>query len=233
MSQNDKQLVALGNESALALGYFAVYLVYMFIRPENEAMHWLTLVAIPIAVLYIWQRRSGGVFGECIASIGLRRGSLGRGLFAAAVLGVVLNLVQLFVSNRRDEIWQLLGSSEAFLILPMIFLLLLFTAGFTEEVFFRGVLQTRLSARYHWAVAVGVTTLLFSVYHVPYAYLNPNWPSYGDFPDAVVTAFAQGIPGGLVLGILYEKSRNLLAPILLHSLINLLPASVMINVSFG
>ena len=173
-------------------------------------------------------------FNATLHSIGFRRSVLKKGLIAALLLGVALNGLQLVISQRRDEIWEVLSSPAAFVTLPLIFLLLLLTAGFTEEVFFRGFLQTRLTDLFgsnFWAIAV--TSVLFSLYHVPYAYLNPNWPSHGDLSAAFVAAFTQAIPGGVILGTLYARSRyNLVAPILLHSLINLLPAATMITVRF-
>jgi len=44
----------------------------------------------------------------------------------------------------------------------------------------------------------------------------------------------QGIIGGLVLGAVYERSkRNLFASVLVHALINLLPAATMIKFGSG
>lgn len=34
-------------EAVFALAYFVAYLGYLFYHPENEFMHWLTLVVLP------------------------------------------------------------------------------------------------------------------------------------------------------------------------------------------
>jgi membrane protease YdiL (CAAX protease family) len=75
-----------------------------------------------------------------------------------------------------------------------------------------------------------VASIFFGVYHLPYAYFNPNWPSAGDWGAAWSSALGQGIPGGLILGGLYlYTKRNLVACILLHALTNAFPVMGMIR----
>lgn len=213
----------------VALGYFALYMAYLFRRPENEAMHWVTLVAVPLAIAWVSLRR--GVF----ASLGLRRRSLATGLGWALLAGAAITVFQAFGSANAAEIQALFRSGRALWLLPLTFTLMLFLAGFTEELFFRGFLQTRVEALTgsRWG-AVLVVALLFGFYHLPYAYLNPSWPSYGDWGAAWVAALGQGVPGGLILGALYVVSRgNLLACVVLHSLINAAPAMTMIHFGGG
>ncbi len=225
----------------VALGYFAVYMAYLFWRPENEAMHWVTLVAAPFAIAWVSLRRgrsAGGRpagFRATLASLGLRRGNLTRGLGWALLVGAAITVFQAFGSGRAAEIQALFRSGRALWLLPLTFTLMLFLAGFTEEVFFRGFIQTRVEALTgsRWG-AVIVVALLFGFYHLPYAYLNPAWPSHGDWGAAWVAAMGQGVPGGLILGALYVVSRgNLLACVVLHSLINAAPAMTMIHFGGG
>jgi hypothetical protein len=69
---------------------------------------------------------------------------------------------------------------------------------------------------------------------VPYAYLNPNWPTYGNLGAAFGSAMAQGGSGGLVLGTLYALSRgNLVGCVLLHSSINAIWFMAMIKFGGG
>jgi membrane protease YdiL (CAAX protease family) len=117
--------------------------------------------------------------------------------------------------------------------LPVAFLAMLLTAGFTEEFFFRGFLQTRLTALSgSRLVGLAASALLFGVYHVPYAYLHPNWPTHGDLGAAIGSAMGQGGIAGLLLGALYLVSRgNLLACVVLHAGVN--AAWVMTMIKFG
>ena len=115
--------------------------------------------------------------------------------------------------------------------LPLSFMLMLLTAGFTEEYFFRGFLLGRLLPIFRPAwPAVLLSAAAFALYHLPYAYLNPNWPSAGDFPAALALAFTEAFPIGVVIGYVYVWTRrNLLACAILHALINTLPAMTMIK----
>ena len=217
-------------ESWAALAYFAVYLAYLFATLESEAWHWLTLVAIPIliALTFGGGRRSPS---EVLGTFGLRREGWSKGLGWALLLGVAITLMQVTLFGNRREILALVESGRALWLYPLMLLLMFAMAGFTEEFFFRGFLQTRLEVltRSPW-VAVAIVTVLFSLYHVPYAYLNPMWPSAGDWGLAWQAAFSNGVPGGLVLGALYKLSgRNLVPCIVLHSMINAAPAMTLIR----
>ncbi|HSM61475.1 MAG TPA: CPBP family intramembrane glutamic endopeptidase, partial [Longimicrobiales bacterium] len=170
-----------------------------------------------------------------LASLGLARGNALRGVGLTAALALAVCLFQLFNSRYAESIAALLASARALVVLPLAFAFLLVTAALTEEVFFRGYLQTRLE-RLTGSPIVGLlaASVLFGVYHLPYAYLNPRWPSHGDWSEALSASLGQGVPGGLILGGLFLYSRrNLVAPILLHAAIDLLPASTMIKISAG
>jgi membrane protease YdiL (CAAX protease family) len=103
---------------------------------------------------------------------------------------------------------------------------MLITAGFTEEFFFRGFLQTRFQNAFKSnMISIVLTSLAFGLYHLPYAYLNPRWPSCGNLLDALSLAFSQGVPVGLILGTVYLRTgNNLMASIIVHTMINALPA---------
>ncbi len=231
MSDSEVRSVHYRVEAALGLAYFALYFIYLFFYPENEAKHWLSLVILPFALFHVVQLRKNGTFRDTLASVGLRRETWRTGLWWAAILGLALSAVQLFASNRGEAIWALIKSGKAAYLLPIAFVLLLATAAFTEEFFFRGIIQSRLGNWFQnkvWAVLV--TSVLFGMYHIPYAYLNPNWPTHGQLGAAIGSAMGQGFIGGLVLGTVYERSgRNLVAPVLVHTMINLLPAMTMIK----
>jgi membrane protease YdiL (CAAX protease family) len=73
-------------------------------------------------------------------------------------------------------------------------------------------------------LGIAVTSVAFSLYHLPYAYWNPSWPSAGDPVRAVRLAFVNGVMGGAVLGIVFVRSKGSILPgVLLHGLINWVP----------
>lgn len=211
----------------IALGYFGIYLGYLFWRQENEFLHWLTLVAIPLVIARV---RAGG-WRAAFETLGLRRGNLVRGTGVAVALGAAITVFQATFAAHAAEIRALFASGQALWLFPLATLAMLLLAGFTEEFFFRGFLQTRLErlTGTRWG-AVLVASVLFGVYHLPYAYFNPSWPSAGDWGAAWTAALGQGVPGGLVLGALFVVSRgNLVACILLHALVNAGPVMTMIR----
>jgi membrane protease YdiL (CAAX protease family) len=146
----------------------------------------------------------------------------------AMVLVLVLQIVQLMNRHQRAALDPILSSTHALWIVPAAFLFVMVTAAFTEEVFFRGLIQRSVARKANSDVAgVLVATIAFSLYHVPYAYLNPAWPSAGDMVHAVQLSFVNGVPVGLIIGALYVRSRyNLIAPILVHAAVDWIPAIV-------
>lgn len=213
-------------EMGLALAYFPIYLAYLFWQLEGEFGHWGSMVLLPLLLVLILNWGRAAPISSALASFGLRWGNLRRGLGLTLVLGVALGFLQVFMSRSGPEVLEAFRNGSAAYLLPLAFVLMLATAGFTEEFFFRGFLQTRLEGLLgsKWGGLV-LTSVLFGVYHLPYAYFNPNWPSSGDWGAAWMSALGQGIPGGLILGGLYLHSRkNLAACIILHALINTFPA---------
>ena len=217
-----------------ALAYFVLYFVYLFATLESEFAHWLTLVAIPVLIALTfggWIRSPAAV----LDTFGLRRDGWTSGLGWALLLGAAITVLQVTLFGHRREILALIESGRALWLYPLMLLLMFAMAGFTEEFFFRGFLQTRLEVltRSPWA-AVAIVAVLFSLYHLPYAYLNPMWPSAGDWGLAWRAAFSNGLPGGLVLGALCTRSGNNLVPcVVLHSMINAAPAMTMIKFGGG
>lgn len=229
------QPVGARREAAFVLTYFCLYLGYLFFHQENETAHWVSLVVLPFGMLLVLRRPVGSGIRDTLSSIGLSWSTWRQGLWWAALLGLGLSAAQLMVSDRTADFIPLIKSGQAFYMFPLALLLLMMTAGFTEEFFFRGVIQSRLGMVWRSrAGAVLATSILFGMYHIPYAYFNPNWPSHGSWDAAIASAMGQGFVGGLILGAVYERTeRNLVASVLVHSLINALPAMTMIKFGGG
>jgi len=221
------------NEAAWALTYYAVYIVYLFFSIEGEFLHWLTMVLIPFGFFYMYQTKRSGSrsIKPILSSFGLEKTRLLNGLLWAILIGLLLSFLQLYLSRDRDQISLLFTSGKFAYLFPIALVLMLFTAGFTEEFFFRGLLQTRLQHLFSSKVAAVIfTSILFGIYHLPYAYLNPRWPSNGNLSEAFSSALGQGIPMGLILGTVYVRTKNnLIACIVVHSLLNSFPAMIAIK----
>jgi protein-S-isoprenylcysteine O-methyltransferase Ste14/membrane protease YdiL (CAAX protease family) len=212
-------------EAAFVSIYFVVYLVYLFIYQEGELLHWVSLVLLPLGMLPLlgFYRSLASV----LDSIGLSGARARRGLPVVLLLGVAVQGVQLLNTRQRDELLQILREPYGFLMPVAAFALLLCTVAATEEIFFRGLLQTRLANRLRSDAAGWVlASLAFTVYHVPYTYLNPSWPSAGHLGPAIQLAAANGLVAGAVIGAVYWRSgRNLFAAMVLHACVDLIPAT--------
>jgi len=216
--------------------YFALYMVYLTFTLESELLHWVTLVALPLIVVWTVRTSTDRSVTAILGSFGLRRGNLTRGIGWAVLLAVGFGVMQAMGgSEHAQEIRELLRSKRVFVALPVALLAMMLTAGFTEEFFFRGFLQTRLTVLTRSRIAgVLISAVLFGLYHLPYAYLNPNWSSHGDFGAAFASAMGQGGIGGLVLGTLYALTRgNLVACVIVHSSINAIWFMTMIKFGGG
>ena len=208
--------------------YFFLYMSSLWFTTEGELAHWLSLVLIPVFALWAWERRRAPALSllEVGRRLGLRRPERNRGIVLALVLAILLQGLQLMNRSQRGEVIAVLSSAAALWIVPMALVLVLLTAAFTEEFFFRGILQRSLSDRFR-SRALGIVgaSLAFALYHLPYAYLNPAWPSAGNLSAAIQLAFANGFVGGVVLGLVFARSRSsLIPPILLHGAFDWVPA---------
>ena len=79
-----------------------------------------------------------------------------------------------------------------------------------EELFFRGILQRTLAAVWHPAVAIGVASLLFVGVH--------GGVRVGTGGEALVVGLFLGL--GVVLGVSYHLTGNLLVPVIGHVVFN-------------
>jgi len=206
--------------------YVGVYVLYLFVNPEHELLHWVTLVIVPAGlVACVGRYRS---WEDFIQSVGLRPRDW-HGWLLALGLAAAFQCVQLLNSAQRIALRAALAAPSDLVLIPVAFVLVIGTAATTEEFFFRGLVQSRVAARTgSEAAGVAIATSLFVLYHVPYAYLL--WPSAGHMGAAVQVACANGLIAGLPLGLLYWRSRhNLPLVIAVHASIDLLPAVRMLS----
>lgn len=88
-----------------------------------------------------------------------------------------------------------------------------FHPGFVEELCFRGFLETRLERLFTVKQALVIQAVIFGLYHLPQTVSGtPGWLVIGGMVYPVF-AFIFGI----VMGIIYIKTRNLLVGIGIHA----------------
>ncbi len=209
------------------LTYFAVYCLYLFlaVRLETEWTHWLTLVLVPASILLIAISHSKSSIKSKLQLlydyVSPERNRLVAGVMTAICVGGGLGALQLVLSRDREIIWQAVSTGRFLYAFPLAVALMMITAGFTEEFFFRGLLQSSLAASTRsnfWSIMIA--SVAFGLYHLPYAYLLESWPSHGNLASAFSEGVVPSIVLGSVFGFLYSRFRNLLVPVVAHSVFN-------------
>jgi len=108
----------------------------------------------------------------------------------------------------------------------LIFLILLFYSNaFLEEFVFRGVIQTKLERATDQRKAVLYQGIIFVLIHIPYDILL--YSIMGDLLYVVLLFILQFIHG-LIYGIIFMKTRNLLPCVICHFLTNWTGATILL-----
>ena len=118
---------------------------------------------------------------KTVARLGLNRSALGWltwPLLILSTLGVgtigqiLLEATLGSIGDSLAAFYQSLAEMELSQLIPMALVLSVFP-GVCEEMFFRGYMQRRLLQRWHPAVAIGITSMLFAAIHLdPYQALG-------------------------------------------------------------
>ncbi len=91
-------------------------------------------------------------------------------------------------------------------------------AGIGEELYFRGYVQGTLRKHHSARYAIAVASVLFAVRH--YTQVLLLLPKYPIFAASVWVLMAFSI--GILLGFLYERTKSLWIPVVIHTLFNLI-----------
>lgn len=111
---------------------------------------------------------------------------------------------------------------------PLSYIWITIEAGLCEEVLYRAVLQTRLTAFFNspWAGVIA-TSILFALAHAPGLYLRGGGgDSHGVAADPIqVGAYTIAMlsPISLLFGFMYARTKSLLLVVLLHGMVDVLP----------
>lgn len=140
----------------------------------------------------------------------LRSALIGLALYFGAtfVIGFAITHIDPdFVNVNDDNIMGLFDEYAALMTLTAVILV-----PITEEMLYRGVLFQSLQRR-NRAIAYAVSVLVFASIHV-IGYIGMY-----DL-QTLALCFMQYLPAGICLAWAYEKSDNIIAPILMHITIN-------------
>src|SRR5262245_8654571 len=184
-------------------------------------------VAIPFAIFRF-------AFGYRMRDFGIQREGLyalaGSHLPVVLLVGGAFLCFQYFFSNggaafRREHF----TAFQLFVGLPLCFVWLVFEVGLVEEFFFRGLVQSQFAATFKSEVSgVVLMSLIFGLAHAPgFIFrhageveglgLNPS------ALDAIAYSIVVLAVSGITFGIIWARTKNLFAVMLIHAAGDLLP----------
>jgi len=184
-------------------------------------------VAIPFAIF-----RFG--FGYELRDFGIQREGLralrGSHLPVVLVVGGAFLCFQYFFSGggaafRREHF----TAFQLFVGLPVCFVWLLFEVGLVEEFFFRGLVQSQFATAFKSEVSgVVLMSLIFGLAHAPGFIFRQagEVEGLGSNPsalDAIAYSIVVHAVSGITFGIIWARTKNLFAVMLIHAAGDLLP----------
>jgi membrane protease YdiL (CAAX protease family) len=187
----------------------------------------LVFVVIPFAIF-----RFG--FGYKARDFGIQRESLralrGNHLLVVLVVGAAFVAFQYFLSGGGAAFAHAHFSALQLLFgLPLCFIWLLLEVGLVEEFFFRALVQSQLSATFKSNVSgIVLMSLIFGLAHAPGFIFRHAGELEGLGPDpGALDAAAYSIVvlavSGITFGVIWARTKNLLALMLVHAAGDLLP----------
>jgi len=237
----------MGTEMLILAGYILALSLYIAFGPQAIVSllprNWITserikffvtlakklivFVVLPFAIF-------GGVFRCSLRDFGFQCAGL-RELFKSHLPLVLISCVailafQYFLGGGAAPLREgKFSASDLLLGLPLCFIWLIIEAGLVEEFFFRAVLQTRLSAWFRSEITgVVLMALIFGLAHAPgfifrHAGVVEGLGANPSALDAVAYSIVTLSVGGIFFGVVWARTRNLFALILLHAATDLLP----------
>jgi membrane protease YdiL (CAAX protease family) len=167
---------------------------------------WVVFIyALLLLPLVIAMRRTGQAFG----SIGISRKDSWRTFALGLILSAVSTMLMGFTAPSYGG--SFIGFSPTLAYGLVIFAI----NGSSEEIVFRGYIQTRLIAYSGTLKGLMVTSLVFALWHFPISY----YASSGAVLESLANALLRW-PLGLLLGYIMLKSQNIIPSSIYHALWN-------------
>jgi membrane protease YdiL (CAAX protease family) len=187
----------------------------------------VVFVAIPFGIFHF-------AFDYRLRDFGLQREGLralcGNHLAVVLVVGGTLLAFQYFLGGASAPLREGKFSTHQLLLgLPLCFMWLVIEVGLVEEFFFRALVQSRLSAWFKSEVTgVVLMSLVFGLAHAPGFIFRQagSVEGLGANPGALdATAYSIAVlaVSGILFGVVWARTKNLFALMLLHAAGDLLP----------
>ena len=201
----------------------------------NQFTNWFFLVIVPLGLLVLTRRQRSGLKAT-LHSVGITRAGLKDALKLGVIMGLLCIPVLYVVGDQQRAAVQMMFHKPLQALLPFLvsFILALLTAGFVEEFFFRGVLQSRLAicTASEWR-GLAVASLLFGLFHLPMYFFSPFEPTHGNLVWSLASVITEQAVTGVLLGVLWIRTHNLAAPTLVHAFIDALAWMTTLKIGTG
>ena len=216
LSNNKKELI-------LGLAWYIFYFMLSYISCAfqvdiiSELSNWLFLVLFPLLIIAVVRKEN---VIQTLKETGLkhfdRKTALRILLICAIYQGVII-----LVFGLGEFSFHIASILQIVVNLPVFFGLMILTAAFTEEFFFRGILQrTIMDSLKKPYLAILLTGILFGLYHFPFAYYLWN-NTAGSILNSLKMVMMEHVLAGCAFGFIYYKSnKNLWSSIILHAFTN-------------
>jgi membrane protease YdiL (CAAX protease family) len=187
----------------------------------------LVFVVLPLAIF-------GGGFRCSLRNFGFQSAGL-RELFRSHLPLIVVSCVailtfQYFLGGAAAPLREgKFSTNELLLGLPLCLLWLIIETGLVEEFFFRALLQTRLSVWFRSEITgVVLMALVFGLAHAPgfifrHAGVVEGLGANPSPLDAIAYSIVTLSVAGIFAGVVWTRTRNLFALMLLHAATDLFP----------
>jgi membrane protease YdiL (CAAX protease family) len=187
----------------------------------------VVFVLLPYAVFRI-------LFGYKWRDFGLQMAGLrelaGSHLFVVLLLCAAILAFQFFLGGAAAPLREgKLHPQQLLIGLPLCFVWLAVEAGLVEEFFFRAIVQSRLAAWLKSEISgVALMALVFGLAHAPGFIFRraAEVEGLGANPsalDAIAYSIVILAPGAIVFGIVWARTKNLFALMIIHAAGDLLP----------
>lgn len=186
----------------------------------NEISNWLFFVLFPL-LLITWLRKEN--MTKVLKDMGLRCFDKATiiNLSLICVFYIIIIVLVFSFGEEATNTFTLESISKIVVSFPIWFALMLCTAAFTEEFFFRGLLQKYMTDFWHRPyLAILLTSVLFGLYHFPFAYYLWDETAGSVIASLQMVMMEQAI-SGIACGLIYYKCKqNLWSSIVLHACTN-------------
>jgi uncharacterized protein len=204
----------------IAIGLFLFYMILLYVFGRYQSLFFeLTILG------YSFRPTSWMVWCLLVLILVLRKqkpSSIGlttHRFKASSLLGLMVGGVWLVIALVTARVNRQTFAGTDYLVFGLVYYL--FEIGLTEELLFRGFIQTRLAGYFrHWLFATIVAGMMFASIHIPFQ-MSVLQLGLIDFIRFRGSHLMLTFLYHFVFAILYRAYDNIAAPTILHLLMNL------------